>query len=109
MRRVQLSLVVCFAGLTFGQPVILQVTNAAGYIATGPSRSIAQGSIIVIKGLQLGPSDITITTDVFKITSLAGTSIKFTSGGTSVAGLMYYTSATQIGALVPSNTPAGQV
>ena len=38
MRHVQVVLVVCFAGLSFGQPIISQVTNAASYIATGPSR-----------------------------------------------------------------------
>jgi uncharacterized protein (TIGR03437 family) len=39
--------------------------------------------------------------------SLAGTSIKVTVAGTTVDCIMIYTSATQVAAILPSNTPAG--
>lgn len=88
-------------------PVISTVTNAASYIAVGPSSRIAQGAIFVIKGINLGPTAISIATNPFQDTSLSGTSVGVTVGGTTTAALMYYTSAGQLAALLPSNTPAG--
>ncbi len=109
MRHLQLLLAICFSGITVGQTVISQVTNAASYLAYGPSRAIAQGSIIVIKGMELGPAAISIASTPFTDTTLSGTSVKFTAGSTTTNALMYYTSATQVAVLMPSNTPAGQV
>lgn len=88
-------------------PVISSVTNAASYISVGPSRGIAQGAIFVIKGLNMGPTDISIAKNAFQDTSLSGTSVAVTVNGTTVAALMYYTSASQIAALLPSITPTG--
>ena len=88
-------------------PVISSVTNAASYIAVGPSRGIAQGAIFVIKGLNMGPTAISIAPNAFQNTTLSGTSVAVTVSGTTVAALMYYTSAGQIAALLPSNTPTG--
>ena len=70
-------------------------------------RGIAQGAIFIIFGSNLGPSTISIAPAAFQSTSLSGTSISVTVGGTTVAPLLYYTSATQVAALLPSNTPAG--
>ena len=88
-------------------PVVGLVTNAASYISVGPSRGIAQGAIFVIKGVNLGPNDISIAKSAFQDTSLSGTSIAVTVNGVTVAPLIYYTSATQVAALLPSNTPTG--
>jgi uncharacterized protein (TIGR03437 family) len=88
-------------------PVIASVTNAATYIAAGPRSGIAQGSIFVIKGINLGPAAISIASAAFQNTSLSGTSVAVTVSGTTVAALMYYTSAGQLAALLPSNTPIG--
>lgn len=72
-----------------------------------PNGAIAPGGVFVIKGTGLGPTTTSIAPAAFQATSLSGTSVKITVNGTAVDALMYYTSATQIGALLPSNTPAG--
>ncbi|HWC97306.1 MAG TPA: IPT/TIG domain-containing protein [Candidatus Sulfopaludibacter sp.] len=89
-------------------PVITQVVNAASYNpAELPNGPIAQGAIFVIKGSNLGPSAISIAPAAFQSANLSGTSVSVTVGGVTVAPLMYYTSAGQIAALLPSNTPTG--
>ena len=89
-------------------PSISSVTNAGSYIDPSlPNGPIAQGSIFVIKGSSLGPSTISVATNAFQSTSLSGTSLSVTVGGTTVAPPLYYTSAGQIAALMPSNTPTG--
>ena len=89
-------------------PVIASVTNAASYIDRNlPNGGIAQGGIFVVKGINLGPAAIAIASAAFQSTTLAGTSIAVTIAGTTVAPLMYYTSAGQVAALMPSNTPTG--
>src|SRR5262249_51175114 len=40
-------------------------------------------------------------------TSIGGTSIQVTVGGTTVDAIMYYSLATQVAAILPSKTPAG--
>ncbi len=92
----------------FTGPVISNVTNAASNITAGlPNAGIAQGSIFTLFGTNLGPSTISVAPSAFQNTSLSGTSVSVTVSGTTVAALMYYTSATQVSALLPSNTPAG--
>ncbi len=102
--------------LTMGQvaplcaaPVITSVTNAASNIdILLPSGAIAPGSIFIIKGTGLGPANLTIAPTPFQSTSLSGTSVAIASqGSTTVNALMYYTSDTQIAALLPSNAPLG--
>jgi uncharacterized protein (TIGR03437 family) len=89
-------------------PIVESVTNAASYIDQSlPNGFVAQGSIFVIKGNNLGPSSISIASTPFQNTTLSGTSVSITSGGATVAPLMYYTSANQLAALLPSNTPIG--
>jgi len=96
------------AGLVYGQPVISNVENGATYIVAGlPNAGIAQGSIFIIKGSNLGPGTISIAQNAFQNTSLSGTSVSVTVNGTTVAPLLYYTSAAQVAALLPSNTPVG--
>src|SRR5580692_8662707 len=51
---------------------------------------------------------ISISQTPFQNTTLSGTSISVTVAGTTVAPLLYYTSATQVAALLPSNTPVGK-
>ena len=96
------------AGLVYGQPAITNVVNAASNITAGlPNAGIAQGSIFTIYGSNLGPAAISIAQEAFQSTSLSGTSVSVTVNGTTVAALMYYTLATQVAALLPSNTPVG--
>ena len=90
------------------QPQITNVTNGASNITAGlPNAGIAQGAIFLIFGSNLGPGTISIAQNAFQNTSLSGTSISVTVNGTTVAPLLYYTSATQVAALLPSNTPVG--
>ncbi|HVO97023.1 MAG TPA: hypothetical protein VMT15_03110 [Bryobacteraceae bacterium] len=92
----------------FVGPTITNVTNAASNIGAGlPNAGIAQGAIFTIYGLNLGPGTISVAQNAFQATSLSGTSISVTVNGTTVAPLLYYTSATQVSALLPSNTPVG--
>jgi uncharacterized protein (TIGR03437 family) len=89
-------------------PVITNVENSASNIPQGlPNAPIAQGSIFVVQGTDLGPSSISIATNAFQSTTLSTSSVAVTVGGTTVNAPMYYTSAGQIAALLPSNTPTG--
>jgi uncharacterized protein (TIGR03437 family) len=89
-------------------PVITSVMNAASNKDPRlPGASIAKGSIFIVYGSGLGPANIIIAPAAFQSTSLSGTSVKVTVNGQPVDALMYYTSSTQIAALLPSSTPAG--
>jgi uncharacterized protein (TIGR03437 family) len=91
-----------------GAPTITSVVNAASGIAPGlPNAGIAQGAIFLIVGSSLGPSSISIASNPFQSTTLSGTSVSVTVNGTTVGALLYYTSAGQVAALLPSNTPTG--
>jgi uncharacterized protein (TIGR03437 family) len=84
------------------------VANAASNIAPGlPNSGIAQGAIFLIFGFAMGPTDIAIAPAPFQSTSLSNTSVAVTVSGVTVNAPMYYTSASQVAALLPSNTPAG--
>lgn len=70
---------------------------------------IAQGAVFVVFGQQPGPAQLVQVSSYPLPTSqgLAGTSIRITVAGTSVDAIMLYTLATQVAAVVPSNTPVG--
>ena len=87
---------------------ITSVQNAASNIVPGlPNAGIAQGSIFIVQGASLGPANIFIAKAAFQSTTLSNTSVAVTVGGTTVNAPMYYTSASQVAALLPSNTPTG--
>jgi uncharacterized protein (TIGR03437 family) len=101
------SLGICLSA----QPAIRSpfgILNSASYAYPGlPNSSIAQGSLFAIFGTNLGPS-APVNALTFPLqTTLGGTSIQVTSGGTTVAAVPLYVSATQINAVLPSNTPTG--
>lgn len=97
-----------FTVQVFTGPIITNVSNAASNIQAGlPNAGIAQGAIFIATGTNLGPGTLSVAQDAFQSTTLNGTSINVTVGGTTVAALMYYTSATQVAALLPSSTPVG--
>lgn len=112
MRVRTLSAVVCsvlVAGLAWAQPTVLgPVLNVASYTLPGfPAYGVAQGSMFVLFGRNLGPQGI-YQADRWPLpTDLAGTSLKVTIGGSTVDAIMVYTSATQVAAILPSNTPLG--
>ncbi|HEY4360509.1 MAG TPA: hypothetical protein VGN17_06055 [Bryobacteraceae bacterium] len=89
-------------------PVITAVANDASGVMQGlPNAGIAQGSIFLVVGTNLGPSTLATASAPFQDTSVGGTSVSIVVNNTTVNALMYYASATQIGALLPSNTPIG--
>lgn len=100
------------------QPSIGGIANSASY-AVSPSdangnpigpNSIAQGSIFVIFGTNLGPAALVQAPGLPLGTSLPssnGTSVSITSGGQTVNAFMIYSSALQVAAILPSNTPVG--
>jgi uncharacterized protein (TIGR03437 family) len=93
----------------FSGPTITNIENAASNISAAlPNSGIAQGAIFILQGNDLGPAAISIASSAFQSTSLSGTSISVTISGTTVAPTLYYTSATQVAALMPSNTPLGK-
>ena len=89
----------------FAAPVITSVANAASNIAL--NAPLAQGAVFVLKGTGLGPANISLAPAAFQSTSLSGTSVAVTVGDTTVNALMYYTSDSQVAALLPSSTPTG--
>lgn len=83
------------------------VVNAASYAPAGlPNSAIAQGSIFVIFGRNLGPAQLAQASFPLP-TWLAGTSVRVSVGGQNVDCYMIYTSAGQVAALLPSRTPVG--
>ena len=94
------------------QPTIaaLGIRNGGSYALPGlPNAGIAQGSIFIVFGQNLGPAKIVQVSSFPLPTSqgLAGTSIKVTVSGTTVDAIMLYTLASQVAAVLPSNTPIG--
>jgi uncharacterized protein (TIGR03437 family) len=84
------------------------VYNSASYtLAEFPNGGIAQGSIFVVFGTGLGPSAIVYNSSLPYQTILGGTSVSVIVNSTNVACLMFYTSAAQVAAILPSGTPVG--
>jgi uncharacterized protein (TIGR03437 family) len=84
------------------------VVNAASFAGPGmPNFAIAQGSIFNVFGSGLGPAALVQSSGFPVPTSLAGTSMTVTVGGTTVKPLILYTSDGQIAAVMPSATPTG--
>ena len=85
------------------QPFIQSANNAANYDTT----AIAQGSMFVIFGGSMGPGTLVKATQLPLPLTLANTSVSVKSGGTTLNCPMFYTSAGQVVAVMPSNTPLG--
>lgn len=97
---------------TFGAsgtaPSITAVENAATNIPPGfPNSGIAQGSLFVVKGANLGPATFIQQTSFPFTTNIGGTSIQVTVNGTKVDAIMFYSLARQVSAILPSKTPTG--
>lgn len=92
-------------------PVITELQNNYSYILPGlPNYGIAPGSIFVIIGTGLSSS----TPPVLQSSAAPGlpttlnqTSVSVTVNGVTTTPPLYYTSASQLAAVLPSNTPAG--
>ncbi len=73
-----------------------------------PQGGIAQGSIFVIFGQDLGPAKLVVVNEFPVPTELAGTQVQVVAGGVTVDCPVIYTSAGQAAAIMPSNTPLGE-
>src|ERR1700722_9082698 len=84
------------------------VKNAASYSDPRlPNGSIAEGSIFIVYGSNMGPTTIAYPSGIPLPTNLSGTSVSVTVSGTTVQCLMIYTVAGQVAAILPSTTPVG--
>lgn len=82
------------------------VKNAASFADPRlPSGSIAQGSIFNVFGSAMGPTAIAYASGLPLLTTLSGTSISVTVNDTTGPCYMFYTSAGQVTAILPSALP----
>jgi len=102
------------AAALMAQPAVDSVLNPASYALPGlPNYGVAQGSLFVAFGRNLGPTGFNQVTAFPLTKTLNGISIKVTVGGTTVDCIpmnSYGASpslATQVVGLLPSNTPVG--
>ena len=105
-----LTALILLAAPLLGQPAVSSVLNGASYALPGlPNGGVAQGSIFIVFGKNLGPVALAEVSKFPLPTSqgLAGTSIKVTVNGTTVDAIMLYTLSTQVAAVLPSSTPIG--
>jgi len=111
-----LASLVILAG--YAQPSIKSIYNAASYAAAPLDSSsipignnnIAQGGIFVMFGTAMGPGTLLQAPTLPLPTTLPssnGTSISVTSSGKTVNAFILYTFASQVAAVLPSNTPIG--
>ena len=89
------------------QPV-LRSSNPVGNAGSYDTK-IAQGSIFVVFGTNLGGDAVVQNASLPIKTSLGNASIRLTpiSGGAAVDAYMIYTTKNQLAGLLPSNTPVG--
>lgn len=111
MNRVTIGLVFAAIACT-GQPVIESAENAAGFMKAGlPNSGLAQGSLVVIKGRNLGQRNLAQGGVPLPL-ELAGTSAQITVGSATMTMPVNYVlgtgdDRTQMSVVVPSGTPVG--
>jgi len=100
-------------GTTTGPPpTITQILNNYGLVPAGFTNSgIAQGSLFIIKGSNLADPNAQAVLWQFKDgplpTTSNGASVKVTVGSTTTIPAFYYSFASQLALVLPSNTPVG--
>jgi uncharacterized protein (TIGR03437 family) len=95
-------LFLCGSLCASAQGWIYSVANSASY-----SPRVAQGSIFVVMGWDIGPDQLVQAPKYPLDTTLSGTSVQVTVSGTPVLCPMVYTSSRQVAAILPSDTPIG--
>ena len=84
------------------------ITSPSTTVAGLPNSGIAQGSIFIVYGTGLGPSTLVADPNPFADDTVGGTYMEVSASNGQVVNIpMYYTSATQVAGLLPSNTPLG--
>ena len=102
------ALLIAAATAAAAPPQIGAILNAASYTRPGlPNYGIAPGSMFVVFGSELGPAVLQQAAGYPYPTTLGATSMRVTVGTSTVDAIMVYTSATQVAAILPSNTPVG--
>src|SRR5579859_3559205 len=92
----------------FSQPAVKSVLHAASLRAPLFAFSgVPQGSLAVVIGSGLGPAALQQVSAYPLRTILAGTSVKISTGGSTIDGLMVYALDRQVAFVVPSATPVG--
>ncbi len=109
-RYLSTALLALAAGSTlFAQPAVNDggILNAASYTSSRlPGGAIARGSIFVVFGARMGQA--TLAQAGFPLpNTLAGTSVRVTSGGQTLDCPLVYVVAGQLAAILPSTTPLG--
>ncbi len=106
-----LSIFVFLASANFAaaQVTIGTVVNAGSRIqSTSQFYGIAQGALFAITGKGLGPDPLQQATFPLPTTAgLAGVTVQASVGGATVDCILVYVSSTEVGAILPSNTPLG--
>ncbi|MCC6861453.1 MAG: hypothetical protein IT158_22990 [Bryobacterales bacterium] len=102
-----ITVMMLVSAVGWAQPAIAEngVLNASSYTA-----GIARGSWFAIFGSGMGPAKFTAYSGALPYPiELSGTKVSFTpaAGGSVVDARMWYTSAGQVGGMLPSTTPAG--
>ena len=112
MRRILLTICLVAAPAAAQAPFINGhgIRNAAGDYPPGlPDGAIAQGSLFTIYGTNLGPTTgVQVSAFPLQIT-FSGVSVTATQGSTTVNIIPVFVLSSQINAIMPSNTPLGQV
>ena len=84
------------------------VSNSASYFdSDSPGYGIAQGSLMVLFGYDIGPGQLVQSPGFPLPLALGGTSIQVTVNGAALDMPIVYTSSSQVAALLPSSTPTG--
>jgi uncharacterized protein (TIGR03437 family) len=112
-----MSLLSRMAGLGFGfaaalaaAPSISAIVNAANYLPPSlPNSGVAQGALFTVFGTGLGPATPAQAQSYPLPTTqgIGGTTIQATVNGTVENCIMFYSSASQLIAILPSTTPVG--
>src|SRR5579884_3189654 len=99
------------AAACLAQPVISNggIVNAASWAPAGlPNSSIAQGSIFIIAGTNLGPTTLTLAPAKFPLpTTVANVSVNVNMASTNTAAILFWVRNDYIAALLPSTVPVG--
>jgi uncharacterized protein (TIGR03437 family) len=96
-------------GFAAAQVTIGAVVNAGSRLPSGsPFFGIAQGSLFAITGKGVGPDELQQASfPLPTVDGLGGVTVQATVGGATVDCIMVYVSATEVAAILPSNTPLG--
>jgi len=95
------------AAVGTAQPVVHAVENNYSFLFPGlPNYGIAQGSIFALFGSNFAAEPSAMKAPPLQ-TSLNGVSVQANVNGVITQALLYYVTPTQIGGILPSNTPEG--